>query len=380
MNRTLATRLLTLALALLAPLPSTAAITLTDIAGRRVTLEQPAKRLVLGEGRFVSVLGVLGLEHPIDYVAGMMNEFRVYDPTSFKRYTEAFPSIDDVPSFGNTSEATVSVEKLLSLLPDLAIFGLSGHGPGTQSRHVIDRLEAAGIPVLFIDFRQDPVANTAPSVMLVANALGLDDRGRAYSDYYTQQLARVTDGVGDLSPDAQPRVLFDLRASASTPCCLTVAKGMFADLAQLAGARSMATDILPGPTGMIGLETALTADFDFYVGTAIGSGANQRGRYEHLAAGPGISDEQATASLRAVLEERGMSELPAVQRGRAALLWHHFYNSPLNLFAIQAMAKWFHPQRFADLRPEDTLAQLLAGFAPVDLEGTYAISLLEESP
>ena len=41
---------------------------------------------------------------------------------------------------------------------------------------------------------------------------------------------------------------------------------------------------------------------------------------------------------------------------------------------FQALAGYDRPERFADLDPEHTLARLLAGFAPVDLAGTYAIS------
>jgi iron complex transport system substrate-binding protein len=42
---------------------------------------------------------------------------------------------------------------------------------------------------------------------------------------------------------------------------------------------------------------------------------------------------------------------------------------------VQAMAKWLHPQRFADLDPEATLRTAYARFQPVPLNGTYWIGL-----
>lgn len=36
--------------------------------------------------------------------------------------------------------------------PDAAIFGIEGLGPGARAGHVIERLAAAGIPNVFVDF------------------------------------------------------------------------------------------------------------------------------------------------------------------------------------------------------------------------------------
>ena len=60
-----------------------------------------------------------------------------------------------------------------------------------------------------------------------------------------------------------------------------------------------------------------------------------------------------------------------MQDGQAYAIWHHFYNSPFNVVAVQAMAKWFHPQLFADLDPRATMATLYTRFQPIPLDGTY---------
>ena len=52
-----------------------------------------------------------------------------------------------------------------------------------------------------------------------------------------------------------------------------------------------------------------------------------------------------------------------------------FYGEPLNVYALQRLAKWLHPTTFRDLAPEATLDGLLARLRPVDLSGTYAIGL-----
>ena len=103
--------------------------TVTDILGREVEINDQVGQVILGEGRFLAAFGVLGINSPLSRVAGMLNEFRKFDPASFGKYREAYPEIDFIPIFGQTSEDTVSIEKIISLKPDVAIFGVEGHGP-----------------------------------------------------------------------------------------------------------------------------------------------------------------------------------------------------------------------------------------------------------
>ncbi|MCL6417609.1 ABC transporter substrate-binding protein [Aestuariirhabdus sp. Z084] len=364
-----------------------ATIRLVDIAGRTVVLEKPAEKVVLGEGRFMSVLGVLGIKQPTRRVVGMMNDLRLYDPASFERYRQSLPDIDDIPSFGNTNEQSVSVEKIILLNPDVAIFGLSGHGPGKRSRHIIERLEAAGIPIVFIDFRSDPIKNTARSVEIVGEVLGVPEKGKAFSEFYRQELNKVSRVVNDIDPSEYPSVLFELRVSNRQACCLTVSRGMFAEMASVAGGRSIATDLLPGQVGELSLEHAIRSEFDIYVGTAIGSlaesepggsvsGKNDKDRhYQNMVLGPGVNQLQARASLQALLSRKGVEDFSAIEKGRAYAIWHHFYNSPMNIYAVQRLAKWFHPERFASLNPEEMLSTMLEGFYPVDLAGSYSVAI-----
>ncbi|MCB1960580.1 MAG: ABC transporter substrate-binding protein [Rhodocyclaceae bacterium] len=366
-------RLLLALLLCLSLAPAHAEVRITDIAGRNVVLDAPAQKVILGEGRFLAVLGVLGVDAPLSRVAAMMNEFRRFDPGGFERYREAFPDIDAVTTFGQTSEETVSVEQAILARPEVAIFGLQGHGPGARSHHIIERLEAAGIKVVFIDFRQKPLENTAPSVEIVARVLGLEARGAAFAERYRKELARVTERLRDAPPAHCPSVLIEARVDTAQPCCITIAKGMFADLIEAAGGCNVATGVLPGPVGELSLEHVIATAPEVYIGTAIGH-PGETGGHTRIVLGAGVDAQTARHSLDAVLQRDGFADLPAVRNRRAHALWHHFYNSPLNIYALQKIAQWLHPQRFDDLQPERLLDDLLAGFDPVNLNGVYAIS------
>ena len=363
---------------LLAP-AAAAALEIVDITGRTVTLERPATRVLLGEGRFLVAVSLLEPDDPLSRVAGMLNEFRRLDPGGFERYAATFPGIRDVPTFGQTTEESVSLETAIMLQPDAAVFGVRGHGPRESSEEMVRSLEAAGIPVVFIDFRDDPIGNTPASMRILGRLLDREAAAERFARFYEQEVARV---VGRLSGfrGARPSVLLEARVGLGGECCFSMATGMFADLIEAAGGRNIAAGRLPGATGVLNLEYVLDTDPEVYIGSAIGShGAAERGTAEgRIVLGAGVPPETARDSLAAALMRPGLDRMRAVRTPRAHGIWHHFYNSPFNVYALQVMAKWLHPAMFADLDPDETLATMLTWVAPLDLSGTYAISLADE--
>lgn len=157
-------------------------------------------------------------------------------------------------------------------------------------------------------------------------------------------------------------------------CCETMARGMMASLLEQAGGRNVASERLPGAAGMLSLEYLLTDPPDVYVATAIGSADSLAEGAGYIALGPGVQADAARASLMALTQRSGLSHLAPIRTGRAHAIWHSFYNSPLNVAAVQVLALWLHPEIYADLNPEQTLAELYEQFQPVPLEGTFWIS------
>ncbi len=54
-------------------------------------------------------------------------------------------------------------------------------------------------------------------------------------------------------------------------------------------------------------------------------------------------------------------------------LWQLFNDTPLNLLAVEILAKWSHPDRFTTLHPDETLAEINRRFLAVPMTGTYWI-------
>jgi len=347
------------------------AVTVTDIAGRTVTVPDDVQRVVLGEGRLFFALSLLEGQKPFDRIVGWQGDFRKLDPQTYATYQAKFPQIDKIPLIGNTSADSISPEKVLTLNPQLAIFGLSGHGPGKESE-LVNQLQKAGVPVVFVDFRTSPLKNTLPSMELLGKVLNREQQAQDYIRFYQDNIKRVTDVTKDIPEQDKPRVFIELRASTADECCRSAGNGNMGDFIDQAGGVNIAKPLLPGPLGQVNLEKVIASQPDVYLVSGGGKPAKAGDpQPAGLVLGAQTTPEQASASLKPLLARKGISTLKAVEDGRSFGIWHNYYNSPYNVLAVQVFAKAFYPQKFADLNPQQTQKQLYKQFLAVEPTGTY---------
>lgn len=345
------------------------AIEVVDLLGRRVVLPGPAQRVLLGEGRDLVALSLLHPD-PAALICAWLGDMRTFEPELYARYLARFPELDAVPTVGVSGEQTFSVEAALAAQPDLAILGLGGHGPGAHSDEVVRILEAAGVPVVFVDFRAHPLENTLPSMRLLGAVLGCEARAEAFAALYTARLARLDALLSQVAGDAPPRMFMEMHAGAS-PVHLSPGQGNLGEFIERAGGRNLGADVIPGPLGRLSLEYVIDQDPEVYVAT----GVPQRRDAAGLAAGAGITPAEAQASLAEVVSRSGIAELSAVKGGRCHGLWHSFYSSPLNVVALEALAGWLHPTLADRLDPQETLDAIEREFLPVRFDGAFWTTL-----
>ncbi|MBO6804856.1 MAG: ABC transporter substrate-binding protein, partial [Thalassospira sp.] len=213
-------------------------VTLTDIAGREVTVEVPVKHMILGEGRFLPSIGILDPENPVRWIAGMMGDFKSLDPASFAQYREKFPEIDDIALVGRQNEETFSVEKAVTVEPDVAIFGMSGgHGPGSTSHKVLSVMGAADIPVVMIDFRAKPFENTPKSIRVLGKLMGKEEQAEAFVKFYEGNLQKVTSRATETTE--KPSVFLESRVGLAENCCEAMGNEMIGKFVTMAGGENI---------------------------------------------------------------------------------------------------------------------------------------------
>lgn len=349
-------------------------LTVTDLAGRTVQVPARVDRILLGEGRLLPALAVLDRQDPTGRLVAMMGEFEKLDAPGYAQWARRFPQLDKVPRVGRTSSGSFSDEQAIAHKPQLAILGLAGgHGPTERDRETLMRLEAAGTAVVFIDLRHDPLANTPRSMLLLGEVLGKKAEAEAFVKSWRAQLAVVTERLAKARTEA-PTVFLENRVGLSEGCCDTMV-GLVGKLLDAAGARNVARGLIPGEFGTLNPEFLMARQPRYYIGTGIGSMAGRQQTPLRIVLGADAAPEAAQASLARAVQRRGIAQLQAVKEGRAYAIWHHFYNSPFNVVAVQVFAKWLHPELFADLDPRATLQTMYERFQPIPLEGTYWTAL-----
>ncbi|UTH76694.1 ABC transporter substrate-binding protein [Chromobacterium sp. IIBBL 290-4] len=354
-----------LALAIAACAFSARAAVITDIAGRKVETPAKVQRILLGEGRLFYSLALLEGKAPQARLAGWQGDFRQLDPQTYAQYKKRFPEIDRIPLIGNTSESSVNAEKVLTLRPDIAIFSLSGHGPGV-SNPIVKQLQAAKVPVVFVDFRDAPLEHTIPSLRIMGKALQREAEAERFIRFYQTRLDAIRQASRAIPAAQKPKVFLDLRAGAF-PHVASAGKGSLGELVDAAGGVNIGDALLPTPLGEINMEKVLALQPDWYIGT----GSAEPGAAAGIQFGPAVSPAQARASLLKAAARSPVGALKAVRQGRTLGAWHHFYNTPYHIVLLEAFAKTLQPQTFAKLDPEASWKQLHRDFLAIEPQGVY---------
>ncbi|MEH6642026.1 ABC transporter substrate-binding protein [Vreelandella glaciei] len=350
-------------------------ITVTDVAGREISLDAPAERVILGEGRQIYLLGLLEPEDPFAHVVGWREDFSQADPDNYARYLERFPEIEAIPTFGGFKDGTFDVEQAAALNPDVVLMNIEAKA-ATEDAAYDGKLAQLGIPIIYVDFREDPLENTIPSMRIIGQIMDDEAAAEAFIEFAEAQLARVTDVIAEATPE-RPSVFIDRAGGYSDECCMSFGPANFGDYVTLAGGHNIAEGIIPNSFGNLNPEQIIAANPDHVVVTGGNWDAYVPGG-DWVGVGPGSDMQQAHAKLEALTERTAMTGIKAVESGNFHAIWHQFYNSPYYFVAVQQLAKWLHPELFADLDPNATMEELHERFLPIDYEPGYWISLHDD--
>jgi iron complex transport system substrate-binding protein len=340
------------------PVTASPATTVTDIAGRQVSVPSPASRLLIDDAR---VLLALALIHPdpVSLVTAWPHDTNRLGPDIYARFKALAPNIDTLARVSSSSGGNFSLEQAIAAHPDVAIYTL-GLGPSDAQ---LRQFEAAGIPVVFIDFFNAPFDHLEPSLTLLGRIVGREAQAQAFVDWRRARMARIETAVR-ASGDAARRTVFLEAHAGMSACCNSPGHGSIGTYISFVGGHNIGADVLPGATGRLNVEYVVSRNPDVYILTG-GPHLEKAGGY---VVGPGYSVDRSRASLRAMTERTGLGLLPAVRAGRVHGLSHLLLNSPLDIVAVEALASWIRPDLFADLDPAATLRELNR-FLAVPLDG-----------
>jgi len=356
-------------------------ITITDIAGRNVEVETPVSSVILGEGRMIYILAMLDKDNPFKRVVGWRDEFPKTDPESYAAYLEKWPHIADLPRFGRMGDDSFSVEAAIALKPDVILMDIGGQIVAQEGGYE-ENLDKAGIPIIYVDFREKAMENTEPSLRIIGQLMGKQDVAEAFIRFRREAIKLVTERLEQEKPK-KPVVFIERSAGFSEECCMSFGNENFGEMVEMAGGINIVREfskgspITVGEMATVSPEQVIASDPDHVIVTG-GSWMALSPKGNWVGVGHGADKEQARRRLENLMQRPAYTGSRAVRDKKVHAAWHQFYVNPYQFMAIQQMAKWFHPELFVDLDLEANFAEFYERFLPIEYKSGYFVSLGDE--
>jgi iron complex transport system substrate-binding protein len=339
----------------------------TDLAGRKMTLDVPVDSIVLAGGSgsgnpFYTLFALLGDDAP-RMIVGMDPGLKKNRHWFWEKYLKRYPELKDVPDVGAPPE--VNMEKIISLKPDVIMVSTSTYKSGKDA---FQTLEKAGIPVVLNDYHTETLDTHIRSMKLVGDIVGRPKRAQELIDFYRKQCALVEDRLSK-SSIPKPRTYVELGQDPKE-YRNTYGNSMWGLLIPRAGGRNIAQGVV-GDYAPVSPEFVLKCNPQVVVFT----GANWPARPDSLQLGYFTDQTEARRRLEKFLSRPGWAELEAVRNGRVYGIHHGLAREIWDFYSLQCFAKWFHPELFDDLNPLDCFKEFHEKFLGVDFSGTWAVDL-----
>lgn len=348
-------------------------VTVTDIVGRKVEVEAPVKRIILGEGRQMYFVGALDKDEPFKRVVGWRDDLGKADPETYRAYEKRYPQIAKLPTFGGMKEGAFDIEQAIALKPDVLFLNIEAKIASDEAK-LVEKLASVGIPVVYVDFREKPFAHTEPSMRLIGKLFDKEQVAEDFIKFRAEQIKVVTDRLASAKDLKRPLVMVERAGGFSDDCCMSFGNENFGRMVDFAGGRNLATPLIPGTFGTVNAEQIVAANPDVVIVT----GSNWDGYVpggNWVGLGYGADMTEARRKLANLMKRPAFTQTTAVKNGQVHGIWHQFYNSPYQFVAIQEIAKWLHPDLFKDVDPNATMKVLHERFLPLPYEPGLWVSL-----
>ena len=303
-------------------------VTIVDYTGKSVEVPSPVETVISLSSYASEILCALGGE---DMIIGR---------DSYSTYS---PDLEDVPIVGQSSYSP-SIELILELDSDVVI------ADTMLSDDNRENIESGGVPVIVI--RSGDPERTMTIIRDLGLILGKNERAEELIAFIDRYHSIVEGRTADLEEEDKPVVLGEWASpwNAATP-----GTG-FGDKIAAAGGISIAADETPGTYVVVRSEWVAERDPDVIIFQKSGTNHTLEGLEQ---------------TRNEILSRPGLSDVAAVRDGRVYVVTSGIMGGAPSIISDLYFAKWFHPDLFEDIDPEEVHEELIQEFFGLELEGVY---------
>ncbi|MBJ7537487.1 ABC transporter substrate-binding protein [Marinomonas transparens] len=341
-----------------------APVTVQDVLGRDVTFNAPAQRVIVGF--YPEDYMAIGTEAAYDKVVGMSKYIWQARSANWDMYVKHRPSLADIPGIGRVDAKTFSIEKVISLNPDLLMLAdWQYKGLGED----IKRIESAGIPVLVVDYNAQTLQRHIKSTELIGVITGQEERAAKIANEYKHNVEMIEKRLAKANLP-KPKIYTEYGAGGIQELGFTFGKNMWGAISTMAGGDNIAAPFVEW-WGKLNPEQVIASNPDIIVITGYDTAKST----DSMIMGQDVEEADARQRLENFKNRTGWSSISAVKNNRLYGAYHGACRTIIDGAMIQFFAKAMYPDLFADLDPEKAYSGFYEKYLPVTPEGTFTLQL-----
>jgi iron complex transport system substrate-binding protein len=344
-------------------------VTVTDLAGRQVTLKLPVKRVNVNwtgsGGAFMTMSALLGME-VADYFSSWDGGLQNSRFDMWEEYRSKIPALEQIPIVGDVGYDDFNLEKMIQLNPDVVIWTL---GVREQAKEIAEpALAAAGIPIVYIDYHAETIENHTKTTRLLGRLFGKEARAEEILKFYMDNMNMINERLA--KTNTKPLVYVEITMPGPEVYGNTYGNVMWGPMIKNAGGNNLAEGIITN-WGPVSAEIVISKNPDVIILT----GAYWPNNPESVRMGYLSNESDTLKQISAYLNRPGWKQLNAVKNKRFFAIYQGLGREIYDVVSLAFLAKCIHPDLFTDVDPMAMLQEYYNKFLPYDLYGVWMTHL-----
>ena len=306
-------------------------------------------------------------EEIADYIACIDDSPEKYRGDMWAQCIADVPALAEIPVIGSANEE-LNLEGILASGAEALLCPLELKQIMDDS--IADKLTAAGIPVVYVDYHQERMENHRQSTLLLGELFDRKDRAEEIVAFYEEHRQAVTAKVEEiLKTTERPQLYIEVAMMGPSEFGNSFDDHYsWGGIACQSGGNSIGEGVVNN-LGPLDSEYVLSCDPDKIVftgawGTSV-PGAIQMGY--------GVTEEEVRSNMEGYFSRPGWSELQAYRNQEVYAIHHGMAREMYDCACFEFFAKICFPDAFENLDPQNTLKTYFERFLPYTLDGVWFI-------
>lgn len=332
-----------------------------DAVNRTVKVKVPVKRIIIAfyPQLYLAVLGIKDFpKYVVGWRAAAWKQYRYDYYTYFLHY---MPQIAHIPDIGDLYRGTFDVEKVISLRPDVVFADKSQY----RFYSVLKKVEAAGIPVVFIDHGKT-VFGPVRSILIIGLLTGKVKKAKEIASWILSKLYLVFSRLKEVK-NLGLWHRYKVFLERGYRLWYTQGRYGWGEMLYNLGAINIAEGKVPR-IGEISPEYVIKSNPDIWIITC----SWWVERPDTPLCGVNVTNKTLIIerAIRFIELHRGMEETKAYREGHVWLIYHDLDHN-FNFFGYILLAKILYPQVYKDINATELINEFFEKFIGVPFRGKW---------